>query len=262
MTTTTTASTKATTTVDYRVDDKVAYITLNRPDKLNAINAEMRRELFRVFEDVKYNPDIWLAVLAGEGRAFCVGHDLTEMSAAEDTEPSTDDLYLYELSVYKPVIVSINGYCLAQGAGLALCGDVRIASDRAQFGWPQVKRGIASISGPSLLAQYVPMNVALELLYTGEMVSAQRALELHLVNRVVPHDDLARVTQELVQQLRANAPLPMRAMKEAALRGQTMQMPDRVRFSSLLLKRINQTADAKEGLSAFQEKRQPTWRGE
>jgi enoyl-CoA hydratase/carnithine racemase len=184
------------------------------------------------------------------------------MAADDETEPSTDDLYLYQLGVFKPIVVSINGYCLAQGAGLALCSDIRIASDQAQFGWPQVKRGIASISGPSLLSQFVPHNLAMELLFTGEFVGAQRALELGLVNQVVPHDQLAPATESLVQKLRANAPLPMRAIKEAALRGQGMPMPDRVRFASLLLKRINQTADAREGLAAFQEKRQPTWTGQ
>jgi E-phenylitaconyl-CoA hydratase len=248
-------------TVTYRVEDRVAHIALDRPDKLNAINGEMRRELFRVFEDVKYNPEVWIATLTGTGRAFCVGHDLTEMSAAEDSGPSTDDLYLYQLEVFKPIVASINGYCLAQGAGLVLCSDVRIASEKAQFGWPQVKRGIASISGPALLAPRVPYNVAMELLLTGEMVSAGRALQLGLVNRVVPHERLEAETAAFVRTLRENAPLPMRAMKEAALRGAGMQVSERVRFASLLLKRINQTADAQEGLAAFQEKRQPSWQG-
>jgi enoyl-CoA hydratase/carnithine racemase len=150
----------------------------------------MRNELFRVFEDVKYNPEVWIATLTGTGRAFCVGHDLTEMSAAEDGGPPTDDLYLYQLGVFKPLVASINGFCLAQGAELVLCSDVRIASEQAQLGWPQVKRG-----------------------------------------------------------------------KEAALRGAGMQVAERVRFASLLLKWINQTADAQEGLAAFREKRQPSWQG-
>ena len=134
--------------VEYELRDKVAYITLNRPDKLNAIDVAMRDELWRLLHEVNDNPDIWIAVITGNGRAFSVGHDLVAMSgrsdALYDTEISTEDLYVYQSQIFKPIIAAINGFCLAQGGGIALSSDIRIASDQAQFGWPQAKRGIGS----------------------------------------------------------------------------------------------------------------------
>ena len=181
-------------TVEFEVREKVAYITMNRPEKLNAIDVQMRDELWKALHEVNENPDIWMAVLTGNGRAFSVGHDLASMSgrsdALYDTEISTEDLYVYQSQIFKPLIAAINGFCLAQGGGLALASDIRIASDRAEFGWPQAKRGIGSVSGPCMLAHRVPMNLALEFLFTGDMISAERAYEMGLVNHVVPHDDL------------------------------------------------------------------------
>lgn len=248
-------------TVLYEIRDKVARVTLNRPEKLNAINSEMRNELFRVFADVRDNPDVWLALVTGNGRAFSVGHDLLEMGGAEDRGPTTDDLYVFQLTIYKPIIAAINGICLAQGAGIALCSDLRIASDRAQFGWPQVKRGIGSISGPCLLAHRIPLNFALEALMTGEFFTVEQAERLKLVNQVVPHDELLAAADNLVERIRCNAPLAVRAIKEATLRGLGMSLENRVRFAALMNRRVRETEDAQEGLRAFAEKRQPVWQG-
>ena len=130
-------------TVKYEIRDRVGYVTLNRADKLNAIDVEMRNEIWRVMHDVNDNPDVWMAVITGKGRAFSVGHDLVSMSGRGDDlyedEISTEDLYVYQTQIYKPIIASINGFCLAQGGGIALASDIRIASDQAQFGWPQAQ---------------------------------------------------------------------------------------------------------------------------
>ncbi|MBI3965242.1 MAG: enoyl-CoA hydratase/isomerase family protein [Chloroflexi bacterium] len=248
-------------TVDYEVRDNVAWITLNRPDKLNAIDSSMRSELFPIMQELKYSDALWMAVITGNGRAFSVGHDLVEMTTAGSHYPTTDDLYLFQLGIYKPIIAAINGFCLAQGAGLALCSDIRIASDQARFGWPQVKRGIGSVSGPCLLAHRVPLNIALEFLFTGEFIDAQEAKRLNLVNYVVPHAQLMEKTEEFVSRIRGNAPLAARAMKETTVRGQGMTIEDRVRLARLTNNAILQTADAQEGLLAFREKRAPVWQG-
>ncbi|MBI4234471.1 MAG: enoyl-CoA hydratase/isomerase family protein [Chloroflexi bacterium] len=246
----------------YEVKDRVAYITLNRPEKLNAINREMREALFRAFADVRDNPDVWVAIVTGNGRAFSVGHDLAELSGGgEDRGPTTDELYVYQMYTWKPVIAAVNGFCLAQGAGIALCCDLRIASERASFGWPQVKRGISSVSGPSLLAHRIPLNRAFQFLFTGEPVDAQEALRLDLVNQVVPQERLMAEAEALARKLLENAPLAVRAIKELTIRGLEMRLEDRVRFAALMLSRIQQTEDAKEGLGAFLEKRQPAWKG-
>jgi enoyl-CoA hydratase/carnithine racemase len=251
--------------VEYEIRERVGYITLNRPDKLNAIDVEMRDELWRVLHDVNENPEVWLAVITGRGRAFSVGHDLVSMSGRGDDlypdEISTEDIYVYQTQIFKPIIAAINGFCLAQGGGIALASDIRIASDQAQFGWPQAKRGIGSVSGPCMLAHRMPLNLALEFLFTGDTISAQRALELDLVNKVVPHDELESATDEVVQKLLQNAPLAMRAMKEVAIRGLSMRLEDRVRLAGIVNRRLQRTEDAQEGLSAFAEKRTPVFVG-
>ena len=252
-------------TVEYEIRDKVGYVAFNRPDKLNAIDGEMRNEIWRVLHDVNENPDVWMAVLTGRGRAFSVGHDLVAMSGRGDElyedEISTEDLYVYQTQIYKPIIASINGFCLAQGGGIALASDIRIASDRARFGWPQARRGIGSVSGPCMLAHRVPLNFALEFLFTGDMITAERALELGLVNEVVPHDRLEEATQERVDALMNNAPLAMRAIKEVALRGLNMRLEDRVRLAGIVNRRLQRTEDAQEGIAAFAEKRTPKFVG-
>jgi enoyl-CoA hydratase/carnithine racemase len=225
----------------------------------------MRDELWVAIHDVNENPDIWLAVITGNGRAFSVGHDLVAMSGRGDDlysdEISTEDLYVYQTQVFKPIIASINGLCLAQGGGIALASDIRIASDQAQFGWPQAKRGIGSVSGPCMLAHRVPLNYAFEFLFTGDFINAERALELGMVNKVVPHDELESATDEVVQKLLNNAPLAMRAIKEVAVRGLSMRLEDRVRLAGIVNRRLQRTEDAQEGLAAFAEKRTPVFRG-
>ena len=252
-------------TVEYEIKERVGYITLNRPEKLNAIDVEMRDELWRVLHDVNENPEVWLAVITGRGRAFSVGHDLVAMSGRGDDlypeEVSTEDIYVYQAQIFKPLIASINGFCLAQGGGIALASDIRIASEQAQFGWPQAKRGLGSVSGPCMLAHQLPLNLAFEFLFTGDMITAQRALELGLVNRVVPHDDLQSATDEVVQKLLLNAPLAMRAMKEVTIRGLGMRLEDRVRLAGIVNRRLQRTEDARDGLSAFADKRTPVFVG-
>ncbi len=251
--------------VEYEVKDRVAYITLNRPEKLNAIDVAMRDQLWNAFHDFNDNSDAWVALITGNGRAFSVGHDIVAMSGRSyslyEDEITTEDLYVYQAQIYKPIVAALNGFCLAQGGGIALASDIRIASDRAQMGWPQVKRGIGSVSGPTMLAHRVPINVAMEFLMTGEMISAQRALELELVNMVVPHDELMDRANDVVQKLLQNAPIAMRAIKEVAMRGQDMRLEDRVRLAGIVNRRLQRTDDAKEGLAAFSEKRTPVFKG-
>ena len=251
--------------VEYETKGRVAYIRLNRPEKLNAINPEMRDELWRVFHEFNDSPDLWIAVITGNGRAFSVGHDLLAMAGRGDDLYSpgvdTEDLYVYQTQIYKPIIAAINGFCLAQGGGIALAADVRIASDKAEFGWPQTKRGIGSVSGPCMLAHRVPLNIALEFLFAGDMISAKRAYDLGMVNKVVPHDDLMSEVDAFVDKLLQNGPLAMRAIKEVAVRGQGMRLEDRVRLAGIVNRRLQRTEDAQEGIKAFAEKRPPVFVG-
>ena len=248
--------------VIYEIKEGIAYITLNRPEKLNAINPEMRALLWDAFQDVKSNPEVRCAIVTGAGRAFSTGHDLVAMANARANEgPSTGDLYVVQSNIWKPIIAAINGLCLAQGCGIALGSDIRIASTEARFGWPQAKRGISSVSGPALLSQVVPRNVAFEFLFTGEFVDAQRALELMLVNYVVPSNEVIPRAEEMAHKITANAPLALAAIKEASIKGAEMGLEERVAFAQKKRDEVLATEDAKEGVAAFAEKRAPVWKG-
>jgi enoyl-CoA hydratase/carnithine racemase len=246
----------------YEIKEGIAYITLNRPEKLNAINPEMRQLLWDAFQDVKNNSEVRCAIVTGRGRAFSTGHDLIAMANARANEgPSTGDLYVVQSNIWKPIIAAINGICLAQGCGLALGSDIRIASTEAQFGWPQVKRGISSVSGPALLAQVLPKNIAFEILFTGDFIDANRAHELMLVNHVVPPQEVMPRAEEIARKMVANAPLSLAAIKESSIMGAAMDLERRVAFAQMKRDVILHTEDAQEGVKAFAEKRAPVWKG-
>lgn len=248
--------------VIYEVKEGIAYITLNRPEKLNAINPEMRELLWDAFQDVRNNDEVRCAIVTGSGRAFSTGHDLVAMANARANEgPSTGDLYVEQSKIWKPIISAINGVCLAQGCGIALGSDIRIASSLAQFGWPQAKRGISSVSGPALLSQVVPRNIAFEFLFTGEFVDAQRALALMLVNYVVAPEEVMPRAEEMARKITANAPLSLAAIKEASIKGSEMGLEERVAFAQKKRDEVLASDDAQEGVRAFAEKRAPVWRG-
>ena len=248
--------------VIYEIKEGIAYITLNRPEKLNAIDPPMRQQLWDAFQDVDKNPDVRCAIVTGAGRAFSTGHDLVAMAAGGANEgPSTGDLYVVQSNIWKPIISAINGICLAQGCGIALGSDIRIASSKAEFGWPQAKRGIASVSGPALLSHVVPRNIAFEFLFTGDFVDAHKALELMLVNYVVEPDQVMAKSEEIAQKITANAPLSLAAIKEASIKGSEMGLEERVKFAQDKRNEVLESEDAKEGVLAFAEKRAPVWKG-
>lgn len=248
--------------VKFEVHDHVAYITLNRQEKMNAINQSMRRELQQAYTEVKFNPDIWVVILTGEGKAFCSGKDLLEKIPQEDgTVMSNDELYLYQRHIYKPFIVAINGPCLAQGAGFALMSDIRIMSEEATFGWPQVKRGISSVSGPSLFAHTVPYPVAMKYLMRGIPLTAHEALEHHVVHEVVPREQLMETAKRWASDILQAAPAAVHGIKEAVVRGADLSLEDRIFLSRDVADRVLLTEDSKEGILAFKEKRSPKWLG-
>lgn len=245
--------------VRYEIRNHIGWITLNRPEKLNSINKAMRVELHEALADVRENRDVWVAIITAEGRAFCTGKDLLEPLEDQKAPPTNDDNYLLQSEIYKPIIAAINGPCLAQGGGLALLSDIRIMSDRAYLGWPQVKRGISSVSGPTLLAHRIPLNYALDYLFRGRFVQPQEALELRLVNAVVPHEELLPTAERWAGEIMENAPLAVQAIKEATLRGYSRSLAERIQIARSVADRLLATEDAKEGIRAFAEKRKPVW---
>lgn len=253
-------------TVHYSVDGRIAHITMDRPMKLNAINAKMRDELAEAFHRFKTDRSVWVAIFTGTGKAFSTGHDLDSPlqpgMVPGRGKASLDQLYCDLSELNKPVIGAINGYCLAQGAALALLTDIRIAVPAATFGWPQARMGLTSISGPAIATQAFPINVALESLFTGEPISAADAYRLGAVNRIVEPESLLACSEEIAKRICANGPLAISGMKQAALMGLGRPLRDRVEIAGLIAERSSATRDFAEGLLAYSQKRSPRFTGE
>src|SRR3954452_17582238 len=183
-------------TVLYELDGHVATITYNRPEVMNAINGELRRDLNDAFARFRDDEDAWVAIVTGAGRAFCVGADLKDGRGSVGEFPGTfwekptTNSFESGWEIFKPVIAAVNRHCLGYGLTLVTWCDFVIASDRAQFGFPEVRLGTPAIVGAIRLPQRIGWHDAMELLLTGETIDAVRAAEIGLVGRVVPHDEL------------------------------------------------------------------------
>jgi E-phenylitaconyl-CoA hydratase len=251
----------------FQLDGHVATITYNRPEALNAINAEMRRDLNDAFSRFRDDEDAWVAIVTGSGRAFCAGADLHDGagSAGEFAgtfwEKPTLNSFESGWEIFKPVIAAVNGYCLGYGLTLVSWCDFVIASDRAEFGLPEVNLGVPAIVASIRLPQRINWADAMELLLTGERISAERAHAVGLVWRVVPHSTLLDEANALAQRLVSGAPLAQRAMKEMALRTRHMAPLEAIRFGETMRHVAASTQDAAEGLQAAAEHRSPNWGG-
>ena len=250
----------------YELDGHVATITYNRPESLNAINAEMRRALNEAFTRFRDDEDAWVAIVTGAGKAFCAGGDMRDGagSAGEFAgtfwEKPTVNSFESGWEIYKPVIAAVNGYCLGYGLTLVTWCDFVVASDRAEFGFPEVRLGFPTIVGAIRLPQRVNWQYAMELLLTGERISAERAKEIGLAGWVVPHDQLMNEARSLAHRLLAAAPLAARATKEVAVRSQSLAPVDAIRFGETTRMVAAATEDAKEGRRAATEGREPRWK--
>jgi len=246
--------------IEYEIKNRIGYITLNRPEKMNAVTYAMLADLISMFEDIRKNPDVWVGIITGRGKAFCAGHDLSQPKP-QGPVPTVVDLYSEIKRTDKPILAAVNGTCLAQGCLIALSTDIQVASTEARFGWPNTKRGFTSIGGPVQLAKKIPLNKACEYLFTGEFISAQDALELGLVNRVVLPEELMPAAEEIARKILSNAPLAVRGTKDVLMKTRFMQSDDEAfAYSKLIADNVKQTEDAKEGISAFKEKRSPLWK--
>jgi E-phenylitaconyl-CoA hydratase len=251
----------------YRLDGHVATITYNRPEALNAVNGALRQDLNDAFARFRDNDQAWVAIVTGAGRAFCVGADIKDGTGSIGVFPGTfwekPTLNSFESGweIFKPVIAAVNGYCLGYGLTLVTWCDFVIASDRAEFGYPEATLGTPAIVGAIRLPQRINWQYAMELLMTGDRISAQRAKEIGLAGWVVPHEELMVQARTLADRLIAAAPLAQRAMKEVAMRSQHLSTLEAIRFGETMRKVVAATEDAAEGARAGREGRQPEWRG-
>ena len=253
-------------TVLYERKSHVATITYNRPEALNAVNAELRVDLNAAWSQFRDDDEAWVAIVTGTGRSFCAGADLREGGAGDAQQHSfweIPGLTSLEngLEIWKPIIAAVNGYALGFGLTLVAACDFVIASERAEFGFPEVRLGIPTIQGAVRMPQFIGWQAAMELLLIGERVDADTAREMGLVRWVVPHDELMAKAEELAERLCRSAPLAVRATKEVARRGRGMPFLDAIRFGETMRRVAGATEDAAEGLSAAREKRTPQWQG-
>lgn len=243
--------------VKYEKKDKIAYITLNRPEKLNAFTHEMLRELLEIWEDFNHDDSVWVAIFSGTGRAFCAGHDFTVKEKGINQPPS---LHTGGISVTKPVIAAIHGYALGGGCSFALACDVIICSEDAKFGYPQAREGLISTGGPQRLPRLIP-GVARWYLYSGEYIDAQEAYRLGMILKVVPREQLMEEAIKLARRLCESSPSSIRYTKQSIERGRSLSLNEGLLVARQLTIDFESTDDFKEGVTAFKEKRKPVWKG-
>jgi len=250
--------------VDYEKKGRIALITLNRPEALNALNGDVQRELHQAMVDFQDDDDLWVAVLTGAGdRAFSAGADIKgfrpgtgEVPQRSGEPPARAD------TIWKPFIAAIHGYCLGGGLELAMTCDIRIAADNAQLGQPEINIGfMAGGGGTQRLTRFVPRAVAADILLTGDRISAQQALQWGLVSRVVPPDQLMPTAMEMAETICQRGPLGVRATKEAMVRGYDMALGDGLHLETEKVAYVRTTEDFMEGARAFAQKRTPDYKG-
>ena len=254
-------------TVLYERQDQVAVITLNRPDALNAINRQLRRELAEAITRFDGDEEAVVAIVTGAGRAFCAGRDLKERAtdnaagvqarAADSMAP--DRPYMWP-QTWKPLIAAINGYALAGGWSIAQMCDLRLAAEDAQLGISETRWSLLPPFG-TILPKMIPLAAALELVFTAQPITAQRAYEIGFLNKVVPRDRLMPEAIALAQQIAENAPMAVQYFKELAYRGLNMTTEATSALTYHLYDQLLRTEDSKEGPQAFAEKRKPRWQG-
>lgn len=252
----------------YELQGHIATITYNRPESLNAINGAMRECLNAAWLEFYNDPEAWVAVLTGAGRAFCAGADLRPGQgnsagswSGSYFEIPTINSFESGLELWKPTIAAVNGACIGYGLTGAIATDFLLASDRAVFGMPEVKVGVPTIVGSMRIPSKLAWADAMEILLTGDNIDAEQAAEIGLAWRVIPHDDLMDEAYVLAERLCQGAPLAVRAVKEVATRSQRMSWAEAVRMGESIRRIVGITEDAQEGVEAFREKRAPEWKG-
>jgi len=254
-------------TILFDIQGRVARITLNRPEQLNALSFAMRNELASAFDRCAADPDIRAVVLAGAGRAFCAGVDLAdgsfEEAPIESVEVRTRGDFRAKLTgLGKPNVAAVQGFCLGGGCELALCCDLRIAAEDAQFGQPEINLGSTPAGGGTQrLPRLIGAGRALEWLMSGDRMPAAEAYRVGLANRVAPAAELQAVAMDVASKLAAKAPLAIKYLREAVYRGLDLPLDEGLRLEIYLGGLLRTTEDRVEGLNAFREKRPPEFKG-
>jgi len=233
-------------TLIYEKRSGVAYITLNRPKALNVYNVQMRDDLYQILSAIKDDPEVMVAIFKGAGeKAFCAGADLSEFLTAPSPTVARQvrfdrDVWGLFLSIPQPLIAAVHGYVLGSGIEIALCCDIRIASEDAQFGLPEVGLGIIpAAGGTQTLPRTVGRAKALEMLLTNRWISAEEAHRFQLVNLVVPREKLIKVAEEMARTIASHNPIAVRYAKQAVMRGLDLSLAEGLELEKRLASQLS-----------------------
>ena len=255
-----------TPTILYEKRNGVAYITLNRPDSLNALNRELSAGLREALAEVRDDPEVLLAIMTGAGgRAFSAGMDLKERAqldaAGERRVGATQGTSFVDRGVFKPMIAAIDGFCVAGGLELSLQCDIRIATRKSEFGLPEPRWSILAGYGLHNLSRMVPLGEALYMQLTGRRIDSARAHQIGLIQEVVEdRDQLFETAERIADEIKLCAPLAVQAIKQIVYNGRSLPVEYSQKLSAPIAQRIQATEDAIEGPRAFSEKRRPVWK--
>lgn len=246
--------------------DHITTVTLNRPNKLNALNMQMAEDLHQALAAADADDDVRVVVITGAGRGFCSGADLTPSSGPaappSATAPSLADASFAAMQIQKPIVASINGVAVGGGCTMTLSCDIRIASEDARFQLPFTKLSISAELGSTyLLPRLIGYGKATELILTSKMIGGQEAAAIGLVNQVVPADELADATAQMAATLAALPPMAVRLNKKGIRLGMGSELDSQRRYEELAAASLRHTEDAKEARTAFAEKRDPVYTG-
>ncbi len=249
--------------VEYKKSGRVAVITLNRPEARNAVSGELAQALEGAIDKLEADDDVWVGILAGNGPVFCAGADLKAVASGKANLGTSRGGFggFVTLERTKPVIAAVEGPAVAGGCELVLACDLVVASSDAAFGLPEVKRSLVAMAGGTTrLPKRVPQNIAMELALTGDTMNAERAYQHGLVNILCEPGDAINEAMNLAERINANAPLAVRATRQAISQGAMVSDDEGIRIAVELFKPVAASEDAKEGPLAFVEKRLPEWK--
>lgn len=259
-----TVATRVYQNILFEVDGRIAYVTMNRPEKRNALSVAHMQELIDCFQGIGADRSIAVVILRGNGPAFCAGHDLSELVGR------SPDFYRYVFevctrlmdtiqSIPQPVIAQVHGMATAAGCQLVATCDLAVASEDARFATPGVKIGLFCSTPMVAVSRNLPRKKMMEMLLTGEPISAQEALHYGLVNRVVPREALEAETHALAEKIAAASPFVVGLGKQAFYRQLDLPQPQAYAYAQAVMTMNAMAADAQEGICAFLEKRPPRW---
>jgi enoyl-CoA hydratase len=256
-------------TLIYEQEEGIAIVTMNRPDRLNALSFKLKEELSKVFDVMEQDDEVKVVILTGGPKAFSAGADIKERSTVQMSQPrmffnqrKTHDFFCKIEDFEKPVIGAVSGVAVGGGCELSLVCDLRIASETARFGVPEVKIGvIPAAGGTQRLPRIIGITKAKELLYTGDFIDAQEAYRLGLVNKVVPVDKLMDTAKELARKLMNNPPLSVKFAKRAVNVGMQLDLASALEYEAHCAAIVFASEDRIEGFKAFVEKRKPVYKG-